>query len=93
MAQEQMPQPSALVRTLDDPGDVGGAAVALGNVPDAPETRRYLGMEAAERRRVTAAVLLPFLVPQAPAVSTGLANGSNVSFVQSSSIARNVPPI
>jgi lysophospholipase L1-like esterase len=32
-----------------------GAVVALGNVPDAPETRRYLGMEAAERRRVAAA--------------------------------------
>src|SRR5438132_307167 len=32
-----------------------GAVVALGNVPDAPETGRYLGMEAAERRRVAAA--------------------------------------
>src|SRR5262245_29899202 len=32
-----------------------GAVVALGNVPDAPETRRYLGMEAGERRRVAAA--------------------------------------
>jgi len=32
-----------------------GAVVALGNVPDAPETRRYLGMEAAERRRVAGA--------------------------------------
>jgi acyl-CoA thioesterase I len=32
-----------------------GAVVALGNVPDAPETRRYLGMEAAERRRIAAA--------------------------------------
>ena len=31
------------------------AVVAVGNVPDAPETRRYLGMEAGERRRVAAA--------------------------------------
>jgi lysophospholipase L1-like esterase len=32
-----------------------GAVVAVGNVPDAPETGRYLGMEAGERRRVAAA--------------------------------------
>jgi acyl-CoA thioesterase-1 len=32
-----------------------GAFVAVGNVPDAPETRRYLGMEPGERRRVAAA--------------------------------------
>ena len=45
---------------------------------------------AATRRRVTAAVLLPFFNPHGPAVSSGLANGSNVVFVQSSSIALNV---
>ena len=45
---------------------------------------------AATRRRVTAAVLLPFLRPHGFSVSSGLAKGSNVVFVQSSSIARNV---
>ena len=45
---------------------------------------------AATRWRVMALRLSPFLGPKAEPVSSGLANGSKVSLVQSSSIALKV---
>ena len=64
------------------------SSVRICSSPGTPTIR-----EAVTRRRVTASVFDPFLTPNGLSVSAGLANGSNPSFVQSSSIALNVSRI
>jgi hypothetical protein len=64
------------------------ASVRSASSPGTP-TMRW----AVTRLRLTAVVLLPALSPHAVPVSSGEANGSKPAFVQSSSIATNVPKI